>query len=74
MGIEKLFGSKSKSSADLAAAQEAAAKKERERLANEAAIAEANSEAKAQSAKRRAFVSGLVEDDTVKRRKFLKAA
>lgn len=73
MGIEKLFGSKSKSSADLAAAQEAAAKKERERLANEAAISEANSEAKAQS-KRRAFVSGLVEDDTVKRRKFLKAA
>lgn len=66
---------------EIIAAQESAAKKEKERLMTEQAIQEADAQSKAQGAaakveaKRRAFASGAMEADEEEenaRRKFLK--
>lgn len=76
-------GSKGPSQSEIIAAQEAAAKKERERLATEAAEKDAETQAKLQAemkrkqSKRLAFASGegieTQEDEESSRKKFLKA-
>jgi len=80
--MSALFGTRPRttSAAEIQAAQEAAAKKEKERMAQEQAIKEANSEAKAYSAqrqqlsKRAALSSALIEEDTdPTRRRYLKS-
>lgn len=71
--------SKGPSAGELQAQQEAAAKAEREKIAQEQAIAEANLTQKKQAAfseqesKRRAFASQPIDDDE-QRRKFMKGA
>lgn len=71
MGIAKLFGKQS----NIAAAQAAAAKKERDKLAREQAAKENKALAKSQAdiSKRQAFVQGVTDPDEEQRKRFLKA-
>ena len=78
----KLFGApKSPNAAQLQAAQDAAASRERDRMAADEAKKKAETDAKAvadlqaQESKRRAFAGQLAaEDDTEEKRRFLKGA
>lgn len=73
-----IFSPKKPDAGAMQAAQEAAAKKERDRLAAEQAMSDAKSEnaayAKMQDAQgnKRAFVSQVEGEDTSKRKRFLK--
>lgn len=73
-----LFGSRGPSASEVAAKQEAAAKKEREKIAQEEAIATASKQKELQDAyaqtqsDRQSFVSNVKEDEESSRRKFLK--
>lgn len=81
MSIFKPKTPKGPSAAELQQAQNAAAQRERDRMASEQAVKKADNEAKAVSdlqareSQRRAFAGSLAaEDDQEERRRFLKGA